>query len=107
MPLKSRPPLFLPYSKKVIPVYAARALRSQALTMSALREMGRRLLPLGVRTGAQRLKARVRAKTALARLSHWETLELGARGRPYRIVYAGLKSHRPLVTTVFNTPSGD
>lgn len=70
--------------------------------MNPLRVLGRRLVPAGVRCGAQRLRARLRARAALTRLWHWELLSLTGAPRPYRVVYLGLEEQRGNTTALLN-----
>lgn len=69
---------------------------------TSLRALGRRLVPVGVRCGARRLRARLRARAALTRLWHWELVSLTGAPRPYRVVYLGLDEQRSSTSALLN-----
>ena len=60
------------------------------------------MLPPVLRSGAQRLNARLRARAAVANVWRWEARELGPHGRPYRVVYLGLEQHRRTTLQLLN-----
>ena len=70
--------------------------------MSPLRVFARRIVPPGVRCGAQRLRARLRARVALGRLWHWELVSLTGAPRPYRVVYLGLSEQLKTTASLLN-----